>query len=105
MGVKTKEQGVYVNISIDTDSKLAMIAKMLPLKEGRRWFKKDVIAMACERYVEEFFSYFDDCNGITEMMDKAKQIDLTSVKPDLNIRDNTPKENDSSEESNDLSEF
>lgn len=94
-GKDSAEVGVYVNITPELDRKLGLIAKLLPKQDGKRWFKKDVIAKACELYAERFFALLEGADGIDEMMAKAKEIDPNAI--ELEIREpaieNMPTEN------------
>jgi len=75
-----EEVGVYVNITPELDSKLSLIARLLPPKEGsKRWFKKDIIAKACQLYTERFFSLLEGATTIDDMMERAKEIDPDAI--------------------------
>lgn len=79
MAEKNHEVGVYVNITPTLDKKLSLMAKLLPITDGKRWFKKDIIAKACEIYAERFFALLEGADGINEMMDMAKEIDPNAI--------------------------
>lgn len=83
MAGKNSEVGVYVNITPQLDKKLALIARLLPKKAGKRWFKKDIIAKACELYAERFFALLKSTEGIDEMMARAKEIDPDGIRLEI----------------------
>lgn len=94
-GKNGNEVGVYVNITPQLDEKLGLIARLLPKKDGKRWFKKDVIAKACALYAERFFALLEGADGIDEMMAKAKEIDPNAIKLEIgeSTTENMPTEN------------
>ncbi len=75
-----QEIGVYIHITPDLDSKLALIARLLPRdKKGKRWFKKDIIAKACELYADSFIELLNGAVDIDAMIAKAKEIDPDGI--------------------------
>lgn len=84
MADKEQEVGVYINISAALDNKLALIARLLPRKKnGKRWFKKEVIAKACELYADKFITLLNGAADIDDMLAKAKEIDPDAIEIEI----------------------
>ena len=84
MADKEQEIGVYISISESLDDKLAMIARLLPRKpNGKRWFKKEVIAKACELYADKFITLMNGAVDIDDMLAKAKEIDPNAIEIEI----------------------
>lgn len=74
---KTEERGVYINLSVALDKKLALLARILPVMDnGKAWGKKDVIALACEKFIVTCEKYFDGISDLGEIIERAKGIDV-----------------------------
>lgn len=76
MGVKTKEKGMYVNLTPRMDTKLAVVSKLM----GRP--KKEIVALALTKYIGKFMEFFEGITDLDEMIAKAKEIDLDAIEID-----------------------
>lgn len=84
MGKGKIDIGVYIHITPELDNKLALIARLLPRdQQGKRWFKKDVIAKACELYANKFTELLNGVTNIDAMMAKAREIDPNAIEIDI----------------------
>ena len=88
---KGEERGIYVNLPVILDKKLALLARVLPVRpNGRGWAKKDIIALACEKFVDKCDEYFDGISDLDEMIEQAKGINIEDVQ---DSDSDMPKEN------------
>lgn len=75
MAEKRTQSGVHINLSPALDKKLSIVARIMPAKsDGKRWFKKDIVALACEKFVDKFLGYLNGAATFDEMIDKAKEL-------------------------------
>lgn len=83
---KEKPTGVYVNISPEVNKKLVLVTTLMPPKKGgRTWFKRDIVAFACEKFVDKFLGYLDGAKTLDEMIEKAKEINPDEIEFDIPI--------------------
>lgn len=86
MSGKEGRSGVYVNISPEYDQKLAIVARLMPLKpSGKKWFKREIIGLACEKFIDKFLSLLDGATTLDEMLAKAKGINPDEIEIDIPI--------------------
>ena len=77
---KIEERGIYVNLPVALDKKLALLARVLPvMASGKAWGKKDVIALACEKFIGTCEEYFKGISDLDEMIEQAKGINIENV--------------------------
>lgn len=80
----SKEYGTYIKLPEEVNRKLDMIASILPAKpDGTKYHKKDVVAKAVQEYLSRFDEVFEGTGSLSEIIDRAKTIDLDILRVDL----------------------
>lgn len=107
MAGKRTQSGVHINLSPELDKKLSIVARIMPPKsDGKRWFKKDIVALACEKFVDKFLGYLDGATTFDEMIDKAKELNPYDIEIDIPLaRVGADTDGDLPDEDTGLSEF
>lgn len=75
------ERGIYVSLPRKLDHRLDVLTKLLPSnkEDGSRLYKKDLIKVACQKFVDKCDEYFEGVTDMTTMIERAKEINIAEI--------------------------
>lgn len=86
-----REKGIYIHLPEELDRQIELMAFLLPPKaDGKKWYKKQLVARAVEVFVEKFNSLVDDNIPMNEMLRLAKEFPIE----DRSMEEDIPDEED-----------
>lgn len=84
--VNGKTKGVYVALSDSMSKKLSFITTIMPLKkDGTKWHKKELVELACTKFLNQILSFFDGVEGLDELIKKGKELDIDEIEIDTGL--------------------